>query len=672
MRAALYALVAAAALCLATGGRAQSGLERFDSREAFTSAARGLSTVTFDSAAPARGFARHRAEEGLTLGGATFRARGGAKFGAGQIYVVSADYGRPNPLYNTGTLPVLSWAAPNRPGNASLDVTLPAGTTAVGCDLWTQQPYAGTVEVVAATADGREETFVVSTLNRPAAAFVGFISDADIVAVSFRPPEGQTGLLLDNFTYGRRADGRAVRPDAPAASLAVTGAPDATAIQSTVAAVAGKNRPAPNVVQTSAPPAGAAQTPAAAESRPASQGPTSATPRGTIAYVRGGTEIRLVEADGTGDRQLWTHPFAKEGSGVNGVAWRPDGKELAFSSGHLSVASVYHADIYAVGADGKNLRKITNAPEHSELARFPQGSVSLTVSNEQSPSVESAASAGVFFVYVAGAAEPQQVTLPPGSSKTLLFKAVADFGARAQQAVAVYGPNRWVNLGVDVRAGATVKSELSVSGDGYELYGAFRPVWRGDGSRISYRSGVPCIVSSLPARPAPGEPAFNPLFAGKQPVGACAWDWGPTPALADQLIYTFNAGGDGSHVFRVKEGGAHPGVKLHTFSELDNQLLVDLRWLPDGSGFLYSFIDYARSVANVFRYDLATKRLRQLTSFEHEEYTRAFDISPDGEWVVYERAKDLESDRDVDLWLMRSDGSAPRLLVKNGFGPSWR
>ena len=149
----------------------------------------------------------------------------------------------------------------------------------------------------------------------------------------------------------------------------------------------------------------------------------------------------------------------------------------------------------------------------------------------------------------------------------------------------------------------------------------------------------------------------------------CAW--GPTPALADQIIYTSNADGDGSHVLRVKEGGAHPGVKLHTFSDLDNQLLVDLRWMPDGSGFLYAFIDFAGGVANVFRYDFATKRARQLTNFEHE-YTRAFDISPDGEWVVYERAKDLEDDKDVDLWLMRSDGSGARRLVKGGFGPSWR
>jgi TolB protein len=684
MRAVLYALAVAAALCPVTGGAAQSEIEHLDSREAFASASRGLSTITFEAAAPARGFARHRAEEGLSLGGATFRARGGARFGAGQLYVVSADYGGSNPLYNTGTLPLLSWAPPNRPGTASLDVRLPAGTTAVGCDLWTQQPYAGTIEVVAATADGREQTVVVHTLNRPAAAFVGFISDAEIVAVSFRPPQGQTGLLLDNFAYGRRAEGRAARPTGTTASqsgtetapglppAAVAGpAPNAAAIQSTVAAVVGKSQPPADAVQTPPPAAGTGEPSAPDASGSTSQSSAHAPARGTIAYVRGGTEIRLVEADGTDDRRLWTHPYAKEGSAIYDLAWRPDGKELAFSSAHMSVASLYHADLYAVGPDGKGLRKITNAPDHSELARYPKGSVSVTVRNEQPAWKQSQASAGVFFVYVAGADEPQAVTLPPGSSKTLLFKSVADFGDHAQPVVAIYGNYRWFIPGVDVKAGRTVTAPaFGISGDGYELFGAFRPVWRADGSRLSYRSGL-CVVSSVPAQPTPGEVTFQPLFSGKHPSGACAWDWGPTPALADQVIYSSNSDDDGSNVLRLKEGGTHPGAKLHNFSSVGLQLLLDLRWLPDGSGFLYTFPDLAYEFGNLFRYDFATKRATQLTKFEGE-YARAFDVSPDGQWVVFERAKSWREDKNVDLWLMRTDGTGARLLVRNGLAPSWR
>ena len=337
----------------------------------------------------------------------------------------------------------------------------------------------------------------------------------------------------------------------------------------------------------------------------------------------------------------------------------------------MSVASLYHADLHAVGPDGKGFRKITNAPDHAELARYPKGAVQVTVRNEQPVWKQQQASAGVFFVYVVGADEPQAVTLPPGSSKTLLFKSVADFGDHAQPVVAMYGNYRWFIPGVGVKAGRTITAPVfGIGGDGYELFGAFRPVWRSDGSRVSFRNGL-CLVNTVPAVPAPGELVFQSLFGGQRPSGACTWDWGPIPALADQVIYTSNTDGEGSHILRLKEGGAHPDTKVHLFDDVRLQLLSDLRWLLDGSGFLYSFPDLAYEFGNIFRYDFATKRVTQLTKFENE-YARAFDISPDGAWVVFERARSLRDDKDVDLWLMRADGSDARLLVRGGLAPSWR
>lgn len=662
---ALCAVVLSAVLSFVPAAAAQPGVEHLDSREAFNAASSGLSTIDFGSVAPARGFGMYQAAEGLTTGGVTFRARGGARFGPGRIYVLSAHYGGGNPMLNTGTLPLLGWAAPNQPGNASLDATLPAGTTAVGCDLWTQQPYASTVEVTATTSDGRAQTVVVTTRNRPAASFVGFISDQPIVSLSFRPPKGVSGLLLDNLTYGRKAAGRSVRASTPSAPQEGRAGDGAAVAQAT-----------PPAASLPSPPAG--QPAAAQPATPAPAGPgreqapsNNAAARGTIAYVRGGTEIRLVEADGSNDRRLWTHEYAKEGSAIHNLAWRPDGKELAFSSSHLNVASLYHADIYAVGPDGKGLRKITNAPEHGELARYPKGAVSVTLRNDQPLWKQGRASTGVFFVYVVGADEPQAVTLPPGASRTLLFKSVADFGDHAQPIVAMYGQYRWFIPGLDVKAGRTTTAPaFQISGDGIPLFGAFRPVWRSDGSRLSYRDGL-CLVNTVPAQPRPGEIVFEKLFAGEHPSGACAWDWGPTPALADQIIYSANTEGAGSSIHRVREGGAHPGTKLHPFSELDLQLVFDLRWLPDGSGFLYSFPDLAYEFGNIFRYDLGTKRATPLTNFEGE-YARAFDVSPDGAWVVFERARKWNDDKDVDLWIMRADGSEPRLLVRGGLAPSWR
>ena len=388
-----------------------------------------------------------------------------------------------------------------------------------------------------------------------------------------------------------------------------------------------------------------------------------------IAYIRNGAEIRLIEPDGTNDRRLWTHPDAKPELGINGLAWRPDHKEVAFSSGHAAVTSLYHSDIYAIQPDGTGFRKLTNPPDHSEFKRFPKGSVSVTLHNDQPSYLQQQASSGVFIIYVVGADEPQQVTLPPGSTKTLVFNSVADFGNHAQAIVAMFGKYRWFMPGVDVQAGRVTKAPVfSISGDGFEYFGAFRPIWRSDGSRVSFRSGV-CTLASVPVNPPVGEFNSEPLFGGKNPLGSCTWDWGPTPALANQLLYTENASGDSS-IYRITEGGTHPGTKLITFSDIEYQLLIDLHWLPDGSGFLFSNQTLMRDSSNIFHYDFASRKVNPVTHLENE-FARTFSISPDGKSIVFERAKTVDKDQEADLWIAGIDGSNMKLLVRNGFEPSW-
>lgn len=393
-------------------------------------------------------------------------------------------------------------------------------------------------------------------------------------------------------------------------------------------------------------------------------------PTGAIAYIRNATEIRLIDSNGQNDRLLWTDPGIKESLGLYDVAWRPDGKELAFSSAHEALFSLYHADIYAIRPDGTGLRRITNAPDKKEFGKYPQGSVSVTVRNNQYSFQQAQSSAGVFFITMAGAGDPQSVTIPPGSSKTITFKSVADFGKKAQGIVAISGNFRWSMPGTDVEAGKTVKAtDLVITGDGIELFGAFRPVWKNDGSLVSYRDGV-CLIKTIPADPSPGEMQYRPMFQGKNPMGTCTWDYGPTPALADRIIYTENSG-DASGIFLMKEGSAHdPSARITNFSDIQYQLLHDLKWLPDGSGFLFSTVNLFRDAANIFRYDMRTKQTTPLTQLKGE-YARRFCISPGGQWIVYERAKTDDEDKDVDLWIMRADGTGERLLVKNGLCPSW-
>jgi len=385
---------------------------------------------------------------------------------------------------------------------------------------------------------------------------------------------------------------------------------------------------------------------------------------GVIAYVRGDTEIRVIDPSGSNDRRLWTHPDLNEGLGIFDLAWKPGGGELAFSSAHEATSSLYLADIYTINSDGSGLQKLTNPPDRSGFAKFPKGSVTVKITNYQ----DAAEGSVTFIVYVAGADEPLQVLLPPGSTKTVMFRSVADFGNHAQPVVAMFGKYRWFLPGVDVQPGRSVTAPLfTITGKGFDMFGAFRPVWRQDGSRISYRSGL-CIVSSVSTRPVPGDVSFNPFFGGKNPAGTCTWDWGPTAATANQVIYTENSAG--SSIYQMTEGGTHPGTKLTPFSDIDYQLLYDLRWMPDASGLLYSTVNLFRDSANIYRYDFASKRTSQVTRLE-KEFARKFSISPDGRFLAYERCPTAEEDKGCDIWITGTDGSRPHLLVRNGISPAW-
>ena len=620
---------------------AQSGIATYSDRTSFTPAAENLTTIDFEGIAPNSGFLNFKNEGRLVTAGIEFRPGGGARFGPGHITVVG-PWHQAGPIYETTSGAKLIWAPPNQPGNAYLDVTLPAGTTAVATDLWAAQPYTSPVEVMITTSDGASRVVTIDTRARPAAAFAGFASTSAITSLRFTPAKGQTGLVIDNFAFGRS------RRDAIKQSTAMNGS-DVTRTEKP--SMSGRPQPQSDGRPTiTKPRAGSSQ-----------RGDAT----GTIAYVRDDVEIRAISADGTGDRRLWTHKDLHEGLGLYELAWRPDGKELAFSSSHEAVASFYVADIYTIRPDGTGLRKLTNAPDITEFSRYPKGTVTVTVRNDQRADITS----GSFIVYVAGADEPQQVTIPAGTAKTLVFKSVADFGSHPQPVVAMFGKYRWFTPGTDVQAGRNVTSPtFTITGGGIDMFGAFRPVWRSDGSKISYRSGL-CVVSKVPVNPTPGEYSFDPLFGGKNPMGTCTWDWGPTPTTANQVIYSENGSG-GSSIYRMTESGTHPGTKLTGFSDIDYQLLYDLRWLPDASGFLYSTVTLMRDSANIFRYDLASKKVIQVTDLK-DEFARTFSISPDGRSVVFERCKAADDDKGCDLWITDSNGGGIRLLVRNGLHPAW-
>jgi Tol biopolymer transport system component len=163
--------------------------------------------------------------------------------------------------------------------------------------------------------------------------------------------------------------------------------------------------------------------------------------------------------------------------------------------------------------------------------------------------------------------------------------------------------------------------------------------------------------------------SFDPVFKGENPPAPCAYDWGPTAETADQLLYSVTTD-DEIVIYRLKGAGAqHPGEKLATISKEKYQFITDLRWLPDGSGFLYAGADLAYSFANILRYDLATRQTVPVTNFE-ETFVKEFSVSPDGKSIVFERTKGFV-DSDADLWIVGMDGKGLRLLTKNANHPAW-
>jgi Tol biopolymer transport system component len=94
--------------------------------------------------------------------------------------------------------------------------------------------------------------------------------------------------------------------------------------------------------------------------------------------------------------------------------------------------------------------------------------------------------------------------------------------------------------------------------------------------------------------------------------------------------------------------------------------------MPDGSGLLYSTVDLFRQSSNIFRFDFKSKQTTQVTKLDNS-FARKFSISPDGQWIVYERSSTYDDDETTkkDIWIQKMDGSNSKLLVKNGESPAW-
>ena len=189
LRKLLYTLAAFAALAF-TSAPARADTVIYSTRTLFNGAATNLTTIDFEGIAPANSVANFPSP--LTLSGVTFSGPSG---GSLQVSVLDPGFFAPLFQFNSGA--VLG-------GFGFIDVTLPAGITAIGTDLMSTNPTGSPFQVLLANG----ETFVVNTPLRPERGFFGITTDVAIASIRFTTlsaaPGQSPGIpLLDNFSFGQ-------------------------------------------------------------------------------------------------------------------------------------------------------------------------------------------------------------------------------------------------------------------------------------------------------------------------------------------------------------------------------------------------------------------------------------------------------------------------------------
>ena len=392
---------------------------------------------------------------------------------------------------------------------------------------------------------------------------------------------------------------------------------------------------------------------------------------GIIAYVQHSTDdIHVISPDGSGDRLLWTDPGLSGMKSVMYLAWRPDGRELAFSSEHEGACSWYDSDVYAIGYDGGGYRRVTNSPACAALAGLPKGAVTVNVNNYTSD---------LIWVYVQGA--PSVKSVLGGFLGTVTFDDVADFGPGVYQpSIGIGGLDRFTSYPpyADVQPGQTVPGgNISVmSSSGFYGFGAGKVSWKADGSALAYGMRTNSAITQISATPSYGATGVDLPMVEQAKPGRIAW--GPTPATADQYLYS-----SGMSIFKDDIGGIYlntvgdtsGGTQLVLFYDYSAEYVHDIEWLPDGSGFLFSkFHVELGYFSDIYEYNFATQEITQLTPTlnDESEYggARGLSISPDGQQIVFERAVYL-SDAPSSLWIMNRDGTGLYKLLDDAGRPAW-
>ncbi len=420
----------------------------------------------------------------------------------------------------------------------------------------------------------------------------------------------------------------------------------------------------------------------------------SQSEKSVIAYVSSSTnnqEIHLINPDSTQDRTLWTIPWEVHSSSrIGTLSWHPDGTELAFDSGHNWQRSMYIRDLYAILTDGTGFRKVTRPPGAEGSNSFPTGTVKFRVRASEQGDVQT---------YIEGAKEPFEY-FAKLSEDYRITQTVADWGEGIRQYIRLwdidtldkpcwFSEEGWVDVvpGGEVDLGDV---PFTVDQPCPRLYG---PSWSQDGNRILYL-GRNFYDFSFPNTDifqvrSHGSPGNNTSRVRRSNTTSIASNqvfravFAPIAARKNEILYLHHHEINDFIYHLATDNEAPPNYINRGSCPAITCSILDIAWLSDGTGFIFSQREMVRSGRNgvLYRYTFADKTFRSFARLAGENIGK-FAISPDGQSIVFERIKGQGYHINPDgrgpavqcpcaLWIMNSDGSGMRQLVADGRAPAW-
>ncbi len=414
-----------------------------------------------------------------------------------------------------------------------------------------------------------------------------------------------------------------------------------------------------------------------------------------IAYVGSSTtnrEIRLINPDGSQDRLLWRIPSEVHPPvGIGRLSWHPDGTRLLFDSDHDWQRSLAIRDLYTLSADGQTLSRVTNPPGPDSYARYQSGTVSFILDALEQGDVQ---------LYITGASEPVSYFARLGESYRIT-QTVADLGKGIRQYMRLYDPDElsyYCNYSeegwVDVIPNETVDfGRLRFGIISSACPYAFSASWSHDGGRILY------LMREAGAIDPPHNIWLTSENADINSNGARLLDMNryvgrgslyravlaPTAARGDELLFLEqNILGDNIVHTTITDATSQKSLDLGSCPYRCS--VLDLVWLPDGSGIIVARLDrYAGTrtppTGTLYRYTFADRKLTTIVSLPNEVIGRVA-VAPDGRTIVFERGRSLKDSVNrvrrgeeiqcpCELWTIESDGSDLRQLTSDGRAPAW-